>query len=254
MESAPARRQVMFDGGHTHLQPIEVDQVEVGLVADCDAAAIVQAGKRCRLAGECGNCLGQGNALSGFGIACPAGKVIGGEARVADHPVVRPAIGEAHDRVGMLEHFAHSLQIAVAIVGARLIEDRLAFVGDQQVIGKFFHRFSGSSGQPVDAIGDLRLVIRFGLPGIAVLKGAYGLDVHRVGVLGLLAEKLLAENRVSHALKALCERQAADRLVARVIGKRVKAELQSVEHADRARRDLRAHRQSVFRGLRQGSE
>ena len=254
MQSAPARRQVMFDGGHTHLQPIEVDQVEVGLVADCDAAAIVQAGKRCRLAGECGNCLGQGNALSGFGIACPAGKVIGGEARVADHPVVRPAIGQAHDRVGMLEHFAHSLQIAVAIVGAGLIEDRLAAIGDQQVIGKLLDGFSGGGRQPIDAIGDLRLVIRFGLPGIAVLKGAHGLDVDRVGVFRLLAEQLLAENRVFHSLQALRKRQAADRLVARVKGKRVKAELESVEHANRARRDLGAHRQSVFRGLRQGSE
>ena len=223
-------------------------------MADRDAAAIVQAGKRCRFAGERGNRLGQRDALRRLGIARPAGKVIGWEARVADHPVVRPAVGQADDRVGMLEHFAHCQQIAVAIIGARLIEDRLALIGDQQVVGKLLDGFSGGGRQAIDAIGDLRLVICFGLPGIAVLKGAHGLDVDRVGVFRLLAEQLLAENRVFHSLQALRKRQAADRLVARVIGKRMKAQLKSVEHADRARRDLGAHRQPVLRGLRQGSE
>ena len=248
MQTATARRQVMLDGGHPHVEPIEVDQVEVGLVADRDAAAIVQACKRCRLAGQRGNRLGQRNALSGLRIACPAGQVIGGKARVADHPVVRPAVGQAHDRVGMLEHFAHCQQVAVAIVGARLIENRLALIGDQQVVGKFFHRFSGGGCQPVDAIGDLRLVIRLGFPGIAVLKAAHGLDVDRVGVFGLLGEQLRAKHRVFHPRKALRKRQAADRLVARVKGKRVKAQFQSIEHTDRARGNLRAHRQPVLRG------
>ena len=254
MQSTTTRRQVMLDGGHAHIEPIEVDQVEVRLVADRDATAIVQAGKRCRLTGERGNRLGQRDALRCLGIACPAGQVIGRETRIADHPVVRAAVGQAHDRVGMLEHFAHRQQVAVAIVGAGLIEDRLAFVGDQQVIGKCFHRFSGGGCQPVDAIGDLRLVIRFGLPGIAVLKAAHGLDVDRVGVFGLLAEQLLAEHRVFHPLQALRKRQAADRLVARVIGKRVKAQFKPVEHADRARCDLGAHLQPVLGGLRQGGE
>ena len=71
-----------------------VDDVEVGLVANLDAAAVEQSGDLGRRRGQFPDCLSDRQPVC-VPVACPMRQQIGRIARVTDHAVVRATVAQS---------------------------------------------------------------------------------------------------------------------------------------------------------------
>src|SRR5690606_36715389 len=104
------------------------DAIDIRLGADGQPAAVVKADHIGWLTGQ--RCNGRFNRdtllLPCFG--CPAFEEESRETGVADHAIMRSAIGQPHDRAGMRQHAMHRVKISVTVIGAWLVEYRLSIL------------------------------------------------------------------------------------------------------------------------------
>lgn len=135
-EALAAGWQVVAHLGTQEPQRVEVDHVDVGLRADCEATPIFEAHEPRRVLGLAFHEELEREARSVRAVATPMRQQIGREAGVGDEAHVGPAVAETRDGVGMTEHLEQVIGRSVAIVLGREEQDAAALVLEQDVEGE----------------------------------------------------------------------------------------------------------------------
>src|SRR5882672_2700468 len=135
-ETPPAGRQIEDHLRGMQVQPIEVDDVHIGLQAGLEPAAVVEAEEVRRLAGLPLHHELQRQARPARAVADPVAQHRGVERGIADHAAMRPAVRQAEQGMRVLDHFPDHFEIAMYVVGDRKIDHPPAITTDQVVVAE----------------------------------------------------------------------------------------------------------------------
>ena len=230
-----------IEGHARRLQPqaLEVEHVEVGLVAGGDDAPITQA-----------DGLGGGPSLLVHRprqlearpdpIPTPVRQQRRREAGVADGPDMGAAVPESRDGVGVGEHLGHGIEVAVGVVEERQVEQRTTAVGEQGVDEPLGDGDPGSCRERLGAPARRRFV----QGRVAQHVDPARRERHaRLGQLDDQARPRFGLGQTGHPVD---ERQRSiDRSVGGERSQRVQRGLDAHEDPDRARGHLGSHGQTV---------
>ena len=235
------------------MQPVVVDDVDVGLVAGRDHAAVVEADRQRGLARLRRHHERDREFFAAAAVAGPVRQQIGRKAGVADDAAMRAAVGQARHRIRIAQHFARGVEIAVGVIQERHIEHAAALVRQHRLVGQFFRLPALAAGLRAQRIFRRLLVIR----GIAEQEHLVVVRPEEQRIVG--RGRRLAQDRGAHLglmqpLQPLGQRQMGDRPVARQGLERVARQFQPEQQPDRARGDLRRDRQPARGSLVDGVE
>lgn len=135
-QTTPAAWQIVYDLGRVKPQPVEIDDVQVGLVARSDQAAIQQADRFRRAPAQRVNDPRQRQTCTACAVSRPMREHEGRRAAVADRPAVRATIAEPEHGAGVLHHRQARIERAVNVVGDRVVQGVAAVAFEHQVIGQ----------------------------------------------------------------------------------------------------------------------
>ncbi|MBP9034319.1 MAG: hypothetical protein KBG29_10535, partial [Pseudomonadales bacterium] len=134
-QAAPAAGQVVRQLRRVQREPLEVDHVDVRLVARRQQTAIAQSHRERRGAAEPVHQPRQRQAPLGA-VAPPVHQRERRVAAVADRGAVRAAVAQPRQHVGMAQHGAQRIELALGVVGHREIERGAALAFQHQVVGE----------------------------------------------------------------------------------------------------------------------
>ena len=228
-EPLAAGREVVAHLGAVRGQPFEVDDVHVGAVAGREHAAVEQAD---RARGRAGVALHEERQRQPtvIAVAAPEREQRRREARVADRADVRAAVGEPDDGVRMGQHLADRVEVAVAVVEERDVEQRAAVV--RAAAGRRRGRAArGLRARP--ALRDARRRIGFVVGRVAELEHAVEACRMPRELPLFVVEEPGAERGIADRDGLFVQRAVRDLAVDRVGEQRVQRALQAEEEADR---------------------
>ena len=184
-------------------------------------------------------------------VSGPVDDVGGGEAAVADHAHMRPAVRQPWNDLRMVQEVEHVVEVAGRVVQERQVEHAAPAIRQHVVQGHSGRRHAARGGDGRDGHIGGRLIVRLAVHQIHLRPVAWlGPREARLGLVRLL-KKLGAEGRVAEARHALGQRQSGDLAIERVLAEGVEGQLQAEEHADRPGRRLALDRQTLGRCLAQ---
>jgi hypothetical protein len=129
-----AERQIVMGTRHAERGPVVVDHIQVGLLADPDAAAIGHAVEIGAFTRQLLEDTLKADAGAAFAVPRPEGEVDARSPAVAEHGHMRSRIAEPCDCGRVDQHFARDVEVAVAIIGMELRGDGAAFIKQQVVV------------------------------------------------------------------------------------------------------------------------
>ena len=114
-----ARRQVVHRIRKGQVQALEVDHIEVGPLAQFNAAPVVEAVEIGGLRGDPPDALSQGEAIAAMAVPGPMGEHVGRDRGVADGVAMGPAVAQADHRVAVEQLLVQGVVIGVGVVEKR---------------------------------------------------------------------------------------------------------------------------------------
>ena len=123
----------MADLGSPRGEVLEIDHVHVGAIAGREHAPVEETDGASGVARLALHREGKVEPAA-LAVARPERQQRRGEARVADRAHVRAAVGETDHGVGVREHLAGRVEVAVAVVEGRQVQERLPAVAQQHVV------------------------------------------------------------------------------------------------------------------------
>ena len=126
----------MVEAGRPKRQVFEVDDVQIGFLADFEGAPVVQSKEASRLATLLLHNPLEFEFLPPRTIPCPVRQQEGGNRRVADHSTVRPPVREPRNTVRVRELLANRLAIPRCVVEDRHQQHRSAVLLEKEIVEK----------------------------------------------------------------------------------------------------------------------
>ena len=219
-----------------------VDDHDVALVAGREHAAVGEADRGRGVAALPSHHPLQRQALGA--VARPVREQRRREAGVADRPRVGAPVGEPGQQVLVGEHRADGVERAVHPVEQRVVEERLAVVGEEEVEHELGRVPTLARGARRDALRRIGLVVGR----VAELEDPLEVRGEPATRVADLREQPLPDAGSRRARDALVERFPRDLAVRRAAEEGVHRGLQAEHEADGARRDLALDREAVVGG------
>ena len=193
---------------------VVIDDVDVGLIAGRDHAAIVEPDRKCGFARLRRHHKGDREFFAAGAVAGPVRQQIGRKTGVADDAAMRAAVAQSRHRMRVDQHLACGVEIAVDIIQERHIEHAAALIRQHRLIGEFLGLPSLAAGLRAQRIFRRLFVIR------RVAKQVHLVVVRPekqriVGRGRRFAQDSRAHLGPMQMLEPFCQRQVCDRLVAR---------------------------------------
>ena len=159
-EAPSVGRQVEGHVRRFHVQTVEVDEIDVGLVARRQPSAVGQAVQARRPHGLLVHDELDGQPLAANAVATPVREVERRQTDVADDSAVGAAVGAAEVRVRRLHHLEGRVERVVGVVQQREIDQATAIELQQRIVGELF-RCAPFALRPLgETLGAVRFVVR----------------------------------------------------------------------------------------------